>query len=346
MPSVTIDTCIFALPSEHATQEEVMGYVETLIDWSTLLDESWIEIYLCESISQDMLDENIYPIREKLKVLFKTIEVDVADANTVATVIDRLLRKTPTFETYFKISDILLNEVTITPDVLSIHTSKKLSSNLARIVVMIAIIRSCLKTPILDHNLIIKPWGRGSKIQVSAQIIEIDISREDLTEIPKYPHYFQGEVLAYENFKELVQSLDENAIWKGSDCEANLELATRIALYKSRIRNGDDPNWKDTHGFCFGTNFYTRMQEMERSGSPGLLDRTIRAIVETLEKMNLQDVHALRINEGGASPQQMRGKDKAWRRDIDREYHLHYWELTNGEIEFASIGPHNDFNIP
>jgi hypothetical protein len=42
----------------------------------------------------------------------------------------------------------------------------------------------------------------------------------------------------------------------------------------------------------------------------------------------------------------MRGRDKAQRRDIDYEFHLHYWECANGTIELASVVHHNDFSIP
>jgi hypothetical protein len=42
----------------------------------------------------------------------------------------------------------------------------------------------------------------------------------------------------------------------------------------------------------------------------------------------------------------MRGSDKAQRRDIDYEFHLHYWEIANDVIELASVVHHNDFSIP
>jgi hypothetical protein len=59
---------------------------------------------------------------------------------------------------------------------------------------------------------------------------------------------------------------------------------------------------------------------------------------------NLGATHALRNDRGYDSPQFTRGTDKAWRRDIDREYHLHYWETQNG-YEFSDVVHHNDFNI-
>jgi hypothetical protein len=45
-------------------------------------------------------------------------------------------------------------------------------------------------------------------------------------------------------------------------------------------------------------------------------------------------------------PQLTRGGDTAWRRDIDRDLHLHYWELEAGGVELASVVDHNNFYIP
>src|SRR5438128_2723819 len=74
----------------------------------------------------------------------------------------------------------------------------------------------------------------------------------------------------------------------------------------------------------------------------------LRAASEAIDRQNMPAVHALRTGTGGNDPQRVRRRDnaKAWRRDVDREYHLHYWETGNGTIEFASIGVHNDFTIP
>ena len=72
----------------------------------------------------------------------------------------------------------------------------------------------------------------------------------------------------------------------------------------------------------------------------------LRAIVETLERTQMTDTHALRTGLGGGDPARMRGDDRAMRRDIDRQYHLHYWQCADGTVELASVVVHNDFSIP
>ncbi len=73
----------------------------------------------------------------------------------------------------------------------------------------------------------------------------------------------------------------------------------------------------------------------------------LRATSEAIDGQNFRAVHPLRTGRGGNNPQRQRKHDKAkaCRRDVDHEYHLHYWETENG-IEFASMAVHNNFTIP
>lgn len=75
-------------------------------------------------------------------------------------------------------------------------------------------------------------------------------------------------------------------------------------------------------------------------------ERTLTAIVETVFRENLGKTHRLRSGRGGNDPPRTRSDAAlAWRRDIDYDYHLHYWELTDGTVEIADIVCHNDFTI-
>lgn len=346
MPSVTIDTCVLAAPPQSVSHDDIIEYVETLLDWKKLLDEPWVAIYMSEHAAEVMIDEGVYPLRAELKRLFQAKGIEEYDYNTVGMLTEELLKKTPYFETVFRIQDVLSENVSTLPDLLSIHAGQELSSELARCVVMMAILHSSCRQPVLDHNLIVKPWQGSTVVQVRALIHDIDTSRDDLLALPVPPEFFEGEILTCQNFRELVLNLDEAAIWKAADNEIGLELATKIAVYKSRLERAIEPNWDEIQGFRFGCEFYKRMRTCEQGGSTGLVDRTLRALAETIDGQNMRAVHAKRTGTGGGDPQETRGQDKAWRRDIDREYHLHYWECADGTIEFASVGPHNMFDIP
>jgi len=346
MPSVTIDTCVLESPDLGTSRDDVLKYIETLLDWKKLLDEPWIAIYMSENAAGAMIDEGVYPLRPALRALFTAKGIEEYDANTVALLAEDLLRSTPSFETYFQVRDILVDNVQTNPDLLGIHTAPKLTEELARCLVLIAILRGHCRNPVMDHNLIITPSPGQNTVSVSALIYELDCQRDDLLSLPQPPELFQGEVLVCQNFHELLLNLNESAIWEAAGDEIGLALAARIAVYKARLARNVDPDWDAIANFSFGREFMDFKRTCDRSGSVGLAGRILRALAETIDGENMRDVHAKRTGMGGGDPQAMRGADKAWRRDIDREYHLHYWECENKAVEFASVGPHNMFDIP
>lgn len=346
MPSVTIDSCVLKAPGTETNRDDVLRYIETLQDWKKLLDVPWIAIYMSENAAGIMFEEGVYPLRPALKALFTAKGIQEYDANTVAKLAEELLRCTPSFETYFQLSDILVSDVQTQPDLLGIHTAPQLVEELARCLVLIAILRGHCRRPVTDHNLIVSPLPGQNLVHVSALIHVLDCQRDDLLPFPLAPELFQGEVLVCHNFQELLLNLDEAAIWESAEDEIGLELAARIAVFKVRLARNVEPNWDAITGFSFGREFMDYKRSCDRSGSVGLAGRVLRALAETIDGENMRGVHAKRTGMGGGDPQAMRGADKAWRRDIDREYRLHYWECENKAVEFASVGPHNMFDIP
>jgi len=340
--SVTIDAGVLALPEP---EDDAHRYIEVLLDWSKLLDEPWVAICMSERASEALWQDGLYPLRNELTRLFTANRIVEYDVNTVALVIDRLLQLTPWFETYFSIRDALTDErLTTEPDILRLCSGASLRSDLARCVVLIAILREHCREPIRDHSLVLRR-APGRTIRVRALIHGLEHQREDLRPLPEPPDYFEGDVLVCDDFEGLVESLDEVAILHRSTDDIGIRTAIRIALYKSRIARGEASDWDDLPDYRIGRAFRSSVQRVDSM----VATRLLRAIVETLERTNMAAVHRLRTGPGGDNPQLVRRRDgaKAWRRDVDRDHHLHYWDCDNGIVEIAWVGfPHDDFRIP
>ena len=78
--------------------------------------------------------------------------------------------------------------------------------------------------------------------------------------------------------------------------------------------------------------------------TPKKVSRLLRACSDLLHDRNLVDGHWLREGLGANEPQRARGDWKAWRHDIDDEFHLHYWR-SGANVELANVVVHNDFGI-
>ncbi len=346
MTSVTIDAGVLAVPSVGTSRDDAHRYVETLLDWRKLLDEPWVAIYMSERASDSLIKDGLYPLRDHLRLLFATHGIVEYTINDVAQVVGRLLKITPSFETYFRIRDVLADDLAAVPDVLQLCTGDALRSDLARCIVLIAILRGHCCQPVADHSLILR-HAPQSIVNVKAVVQLLEHERDDLGGFPLLPEIFEGDVLVCNDFRGLIECLDEAAILLNATDDIGVETAIRIATYKYRLKQGTVPEWDDVPDHRVGHAFRSSLQGIRPTQQ--LASRLLRAIVETLEKINMAATHWLRTGSGGNDPQLVRASDqaKAWRRDIDREHHLHYWNCDDYALEIASVSfPHDDLSIP
>ena len=62
MLDVTIDAGVIAVPSPVLSDDVVHNYVDTLLDWNKLLDESWIAIHISGGAPEALLADGLYSI--------------------------------------------------------------------------------------------------------------------------------------------------------------------------------------------------------------------------------------------------------------------------------------------
>jgi len=342
---VSIDPGILAVPHPACTPEDAYKYVDTLLDWSKLLDEPWVAIYMSERASEVLFADGLFPLREQLKVLFTAHKIVEYDVNTVAKIANQLLAITPSFETYYRLKDVLAEPLETDPDIIRLKTHEGLQSDLARCVMLIAILRKHCLQPLGGHSIILREAPK-QVIKVRAKIHEIEHEREDLQALACSPDLFEGDVLVCDDFKGLIECIDETAILTGASDNQGIELSIRIAMFKHGLAQGESPDWGNISLPKIGSDFRETCQRCCADQGGSLPSKILRSVIETIKDDNLPAVHALRTGAGGNTSQRMRGNDKAQRRDIDYEFHLHYWECEDKKIELASLVHHNDFSIP
>ena len=345
LPSVTVDAGVLAVPHVDCTQNDAFQYVDTLRDWSELLNAQWVAIYMSERAAESLVADGLYPLREQLRELFNAHGIVEYDVNTVATIANQLLAITPSFETYYWVEDVLSEHLETNPDVIRLTTYDGLQSDLARCITLIAVLRKHCSQSLGGHSLILREAPK-QVIQVRVQIHEIEHGRDDIPALPCPPEFFEGDVLACDNFHGLIECLNESAILVGASDNLGIELAVRIALFKYAIAQDDAPDWSGVIVPTIGSKFQELCQQVCADQGRSVPPKILRSIVETIKGHNLPAVHALRTGSGGNDPQRTRGSDKAQRRDIDRKFHLHYWEGADGTVELASVVYHNDLSIP
>ena len=344
-PSVTIDAGVLAVPVVGCTKDDIFKYVDTLLDWSKLLDEPWVAIYMSERASVCLFYDKLYPLREQLQQIFKTHGIVEYDVNTVARIVDRLLDITPSFEVHYRLRDVLSEHLETEPDVIKLTPHDELQSDLSRCITLIAILRKHCSQPLGGHLLILRDAPK-QVIHVKAHIYVIEHCRDDIPALQCPPELFEGDVLVCDDFRSLIDCLDETAMLVGASDDLGIELAIRIALFKKTFAQSDSLDWNRVVVPAIGSRFRESCQRVCDAQGDSVPPKILRSIVETVKGLNLPAVHALRTGPSGNDPQKKRGRDKAQRRDIDNELHLHYWECADRTVELAKVVYHNDFSIP
>lgn len=348
MLDVTMDAGVIAVPNPVRCAEDLHKYIDTLLDWSKLLDKPWVAIHMSERAAEALFADNLYPLRDQLRKLFDDHGIFQYDVNTVARVADKLLNLTPSFETFYRVKDVLAESISTEPNIIALTTHRGLQEDLERCVILLAILHKYCRHSLGGHSLILRS-APGTLVRVRAQICDVEHERDDLphlSELPCEPEFFEGSILVCDDFTGLLGCLDEGAILREASNVQGVQLAIRIALFKDNLAQGRDPDWSELRIPAIGDDFAETCRGCCCDQGAGLAAKILRAVVETIENQNMGAVHALRTGKGGDNPPRMRGKDKAQRRDIDYEFHLHYWQCEDGSIELGSVVHHNDFSIP
>lgn len=345
--SVTIDAGVLAVPPLGCSREEVFQYVHTLWDCRQLRKTPWIRLCMSEQTAASLDGDGLYPLRTQLRALFDAHGIMEYDANTVATIAERFLTITPSFEERYRIRDVLSERLQTEPDVLHLTPHDCLRADLARCLTLIAVLRKHCSLPPGGHALFLRQAPKRM-IQVRAQIHDIDHDRDDIPVLPRPPAFFEGDALVCDSFPDLIECMDESALLVDASDDEEIELAVRVALFKRLLEDDGHPDWDAVSVPAIGGEFRALCQRICAEQGVATPPKILRAVVETMRGENLQTVHALRIGERGNNPQRTRGSDKAkaQRRDIDRGLHLHYWERPDGAVELASVARHDDYSIP
>lgn len=347
MLSATIDTAVFAPPPFGATAEDVYSFVTALQEWRDAMTDGSADVYTSIRAAQVLGDSDLYPIRPRLKQLLADTDVFEYDANTVAVLAETILNRSAKVEDVLGIDDILLDDLHVQPDCFALHTPVALSDEAQRCAVIISVATLYRdETSAGCHALAVREIEAGTMVRVKASIIEITCSSDDFAGVPIAPKSFEGSTLVCSTFHQLVMTVDEMRIVRCAQSAAQLSTAIQIGIYRKLTDGGNTPAWNDLPQFEIGSQFLASLAAHHVASDSGLADRVLRAIVMTIVHGNLAATHALRTGRGGDDPQRMREKDGAWRRDVDYEYHLHYWECAGGFVELASLVVHNDFSIP
>lgn len=346
MLNVTLDPGLFAPPFDDRSKEGVKNYVDALMHWRDVSASRLARTHVPKHTAATLIESRYFPLRDWLQELLVVTGTYEFDVNTIARAAQSILDQSVWLEDSASISDVLAAQIALAPSIFANYVPQPIQFASERAALIIALVRAVGADPFaVSNSLAVRDRCGSPMTAVSALLEIIEHTRQDLRDYDDLPKPFHGSFPACETFHDYLMSLDECLLWKAIRGTDDLETLIKVCVYKSNVLRGDRRGFNSAPPFRLHRDFYSSIRRCGMTSSPPMVRTFLRAVAEAVERQNMAATHILRVDAGANSDQATRGKDKAWRRDIDRDFHLHYWQCDGGTVELACVVHHGDSTI-
>jgi len=343
--AVYLDAFTLACPHSEAGMESFGSYIQNLLNWSELRRMEWIDIYTSRTTSKVLFEVGAYPPWRDLQLAVNQLGIQHVQTKDIVDIVNGFLQRTFIVEDELGIDDVLFDHYGLVPAVDYAGRPGPFVQHFELLTILLALHKSLyeeLSNPLLVSCPDLKHQGNT---QVMATLLEVACSSSSAAVAACHtPYTISAQFAICISLHSLHMSVDACCIWSCSTCYEAMRKAIEVFAYQQTPSGLEYFNVLEDHPFAFGQNFIDSSRASGFFDDPSKIRKLLRACVETILGTNLRAVHALRVDRGNDKAQITRGTDKAYRRDIDHEFHLHYWETENG-FEFADVVHHNDFRI-
>lgn len=347
MNGLLVDSAVLASPvlaglTAEAVREKALAYIGRLADISLFRTNCqtfslWRTSDLVDILSScDRLPLH-HVLREIIELGHLGDEFQLEDVSTVA---NSLMFRSLPLEEVGPIRDVVLRDVGIENDPMS-NRPEACSLQLCRLLALG--LRAIGQNGAFHGNVFLASCAPAPEADLAVECnftIELVESSDGI--VQEVEEQVSATVSNFRSADELAKSLNfalllasgtESSFLDACAFQAGAELDDLWSFLANERRK-----------LFLGKQFLRSAQEHGFLHNPNRVSRLLRVCTDLLHDRNLGDSHWLREGLGANEPQRSRGDWKAWRHDIDYEYHLHYWR-RGSEVELANVVVHNDFGI-
>jgi hypothetical protein len=339
MVNLFLDPFVFACPQPEQGLEELDHYIESILLWKELSDTSWASIYI-SGMTYEVLDQTkSYPLWE----FFNKSGKQSTQRKDILNLVNALLKKLPAIEERLKIREILWENMQCEPMDFLVERQPMFIEQFHRLVALMSLL--CLFEVIKDSDQIVITRnlnGEKETVKIACDIVDCEFIGSSVQ--VQMPLLISSSFPLCENPHGLCLSANPINVWSDANYETSYHKALSIYLYQRIFTSGSSQMEMKHLTWAFGANFIKTAETLGFANQENKIKTLLRACAETILGENTRDVHGLREGKSGSASRKKFGSDEACRRDIDYEYHLHYWKTANGPI-LMSVVVHNDMSI-
>lgn len=354
MAAVVLDPYLLAVPAVSEGREVAAQYVTSIVEWSQLTGQEWIEVQTPRDTMEALWGAGCYPMNDAVTMLCATHGIDEFSPQDVADALARLLQRTAVFEDASQVSDVLVEPCVLSParpDPRRPGTragegrnASPIQAQTERILAMHALLLHAV--PAWSRNRCAATLDRfcgGHGVEVSGTFTIIERGERCMLPTLSDPFVLPStRVSLHEGRDEVLRALDPVILWTEVATTEAREAAIQLAV----MRRDPGRSWTTAPTFRLGCKFVDSLSKYNFDRNNKSASILIHACVETVLDINPSSCHHLREGDGPNEPQRSRGADRAWRRWVSDDFRLHYWKSPGNFIEFANVVIEQHSDIP
>ena len=344
---ITIDPFLLCLPNPCSSVEQLEDFINALVGWQGLIKQGGACVLMSDSARIALSDDDEYPHRHRLSDLLKRHQCDIADENTISKLANGILEKTPSFEEYYGIDALLIDEQGITIDPALIVTRLKPKCRLAfrETLATIAIINQMKPKDTSETMLVASAFGKDrisplpEEIAVESEIHEVSFMQRDRKFPAELPIKAVDKIPISFSHDELLNRLGVWKVWNNACDEPSVTSAISLCV-QNLIASGVSDALRLE--YILGPNFLGSVRECgaaTRSDYAMVIIESCARIILGIPKNPLKP---FRVDSKATSGQRIRGDGSlAYRTHLTQRgvaLRLMLWKRPNGLIEFANVG--------
>jgi hypothetical protein len=335
-----IDPFLLACPSVDEGLLPFHTYAEQILSWRMLTQIPWAIPCISSEALSLLIETGRYPqgLWQDLKRSCANLGVRHIQPRDLIRLVDELFMRAISLEDLVQVQEVEIDHTSMhcEPDLVLSERPTLFVEALTSLFLSIGVLthfeapQEAKKQFVLSRNLSADPVSVLFATRISRYVFQ-------KSTLAPLPLSLQQSFLLCQTPQSLIQSIDPTMVWLQANRPADYHTALCLYLTQSHsLVSSSLLSW------AFSPRFLETVQMHDFATQRPKAEKLIRACAETLEKVNMKATHGLRGHKsGGGKRKEMEG---AWRRDIDYEYHLHYWETGQGYI-FDAVVVHNDYSI-
>jgi len=370
LPSVAIDPYLLIFPEPCHSADQLMNFIDGLLNWSETLSRLDTEYFISELCVESLMLDGWYPYSGRIERLIQKFgltdadNIDFVDENTLITLAQKVLDKTPRLEEHVGIEIILYDEESVCVEPIAVidRLGENTSFALKQSFAILGLGLTHLTT--MPNGCVFASADGNECVNLSEVSFEVTVDEVAFFDPPPqqilFPLSYSETFHVCLGHADYIKQVSVLELWGYGDSEQHILDAIVARAMEHRETgvptSGTLPSYsaglvaeRNLYQFRLGSQFLASVQKWgfgNRQDWAMLLIDTCARILLSIPK---NEINPFRIS-AHSGEQRERSSDGAlaWRTHLTKAnagFRLLLWTTPDGVIEFANIGPKKELII-